>query len=89
MYLIDENDTNNKKMINSRSKYTNRSCTCGELNIENVGERVILCGWLEYNRMNKFVVLRDSYGETQVILSEKVRNIFQKTNHSKCPTKKT
>lgn len=58
--------------MNGKNKYTNRSYTCGELRKNNVGENVVICGWLQYQRMNKFVVLRDSYGETQAILSDKV-----------------
>lgn len=70
IYLYDETqDTANTQCL---SKYVNRSHTCGELSLKNVGERVVLCGWLEYLRMNKFLVLRDAYGETQVLISDKV-----------------
>lgn len=72
MYLIDETENNGKQLISGINKYTNRTYTCGELRINNVGETVVLCGWLEYQRMNKFIVLRDSYGETQVLISDKV-----------------
>ncbi|KAJ8964825.1 hypothetical protein NQ314_004633 [Rhamnusium bicolor] len=71
VYLIDEDENSNKSRVSSFNKYTNRSYTCGELRSNNIGESVNLCGWLEYQRMNKFVVLRDSYGETQLLINEK------------------
>ncbi|XP_057672211.1 aspartate--tRNA ligase, mitochondrial [Diorhabda carinulata] len=51
-------------------KYTNRTHTCGGLRSTDVGENVVLCGWLEYQRMNKFLVLRDSYGHTQLLIRD-------------------
>ncbi|KAJ8920920.1 hypothetical protein NQ315_015713 [Exocentrus adspersus] len=71
IYLIDEEENLNCNEDKSINKYTNRSHTCGELRSGNVGQTVTLCGWLEYHRMNKFVVLRDSYGETQLLLNDK------------------
>ncbi|XP_022908417.2 aspartate--tRNA ligase, mitochondrial [Onthophagus taurus] len=70
VYLIDENDEIPQEMVKNYNKYTERTCSCGELRIENVGERVILCGWVEYQRMKKFVVLRDGYGHTQIIIKD-------------------
>lgn len=73
MYLIDESDNDD---ITSKStnvnKYSDRTHTCGELNAKHIGKKVVLCGWLEYQRMNKFVVLRDSYGQTQLLVSDEV-----------------
>ena len=46
-----------------------RTNTCGELNIENVNERVILSGWVQKNRDlggMTFIDLRDRYGLTQL-----------------------
>ena len=54
------------------NRFVNRTHTCGELTINNVDEHVQLCGWLEYQRMKKFFVLRDSYGSTQCIIDEQV-----------------
>ncbi|XP_050527269.1 aspartate--tRNA ligase, mitochondrial isoform X2 [Daktulosphaira vitifoliae] len=48
--------------------YTFRTHTCGELRSNNVGEYVVLCGWLEYVRLGRFIVLRDGYGSTQLII---------------------
>ena len=49
-----------------------RTHTCGELRIEQVGETVTLAGWMENLRevgQNlAFLVLRDFYGTTQVVL---------------------
>lgn len=50
-----------------------RTHTCGELNISNIGEKVVLQGWVAKVRkmgaMN-FVDLRDRYGLTQLIIDE-------------------
>ena len=49
-----------------------RTHNCGELRIENAGESVTLVGWLENMREVGsglgFVVLRDFYGTTQIVL---------------------
>lgn len=52
--------------------YTTRTHTCGELRPTDIGKKVTLCGWAEFIRLNKFVLLRDAYGTTQVILRENV-----------------
>lgn len=52
------------------NKFTYRTHNCGELVEENVGENVVLCGWLEFHRMRKFFTLRDGYGHTQVIIPD-------------------
>ncbi|KAL5280523.1 DARS2 family protein [Megaselia abdita] len=50
------------------NKFTYRTHNCSEIRIENVGEQVTLCGWVQYFRMNKFIVLRDGYGVTQILI---------------------
>lgn len=61
-----------KQSIQPVNKFTLRTHTCGELNIQNVGDNVQLYGWLEFQRMNKFVTLRDAYGSTQLIIADDV-----------------
>lgn len=49
-----------------------RTHTCGELRVENVGQRVTLCGWVDKWRdhgKTVFFDLRDRYGRTQVMVS--------------------
>ncbi|KAI4472872.1 hypothetical protein M0802_016452 [Mischocyttarus mexicanus] len=52
------------------NKYCLRSHTCGELTSKNVGTMVHLSGWIEFQRMNKFVTLRDAYGSTQLFIPD-------------------
>ena len=56
-----------------------RTHTCGELNINNVGQEVKLSGWVQRIRnlgAMKFIDLRDQYGITQIVISdqEKFKN---------------
>ncbi|KAF0452398.1 Aspartyl-tRNA synthetase [Gigaspora margarita] len=53
------------------SPFPTRTHTCGELRLHNVGERVVLCGWVQKLRTISadlyFLPLRDSYGTTQLV----------------------
>jgi aspartyl-tRNA synthetase len=49
-----------------------RTNTCGELNISNTGQEIILCGWIQKSRDlggMTFVDLRDRYGITQLLFN--------------------
>lgn len=53
------------------NRFTTRTFNCGQLNDRLIGKQVQLCGWLEYRRMNRFIVLRDSYGQIQLFIKRK------------------
>jgi aspartyl-tRNA synthetase len=63
-----------------------RNYTCGELRIDNIGQEVLLAGWIQRIRnlgaMN-FIDLRDRYGITQLVTDEKtpekIVNTLEKT----------
>lgn len=55
-------------MLSLKSKF--RTHTCGELNTKNVGETVVLSGWVHRKRDHGsllFIDLRDNYGLTQIV----------------------
>ncbi|XP_041848529.1 aspartate--tRNA ligase, mitochondrial [Melanotaenia boesemani] len=55
-----------------------RSHTCGELRSDHVGEKVTLCGWVQYIRHELFVIVRDFSGLTQVLIPQE-----ESANHLK------
>ncbi|MBQ8024996.1 MAG: Asp-tRNA(Asn)/Glu-tRNA(Gln) amidotransferase GatCAB subunit C, partial [Oscillospiraceae bacterium] len=56
-----------------------RTHTCGELRLQDAGKTVTLCGWMENVREVgngfAFVVLRDYYGTTQIVLENDEENL--------------
>ncbi len=62
-----------------------RTHTCGELRLADCGKQVALCGWMENVRVVgsnfAFVVLRDFYGTTQIVVeTEDMMNIVKSIN---------
>ncbi len=58
-----------------------RNHNCGELNIANIGQEVVLAGWIQTIRnlgSMKFIDLRDQYGITQIVINEK-SDLLEKT----------
>ncbi|KAJ4427940.1 hypothetical protein ANN_23950 [Periplaneta americana] len=68
---------NSPRVLPDPNKFTQRSHTCGELRDIHVGQEVRLCGWIEYQRMAKFVTLRDAYGSTQLVVPDDRKDIIQ------------
>ena len=65
--------------------FQSRTHTCNELRLENVGEKVKIVGWMENVREVgnnfAFVVVRDFYGTTQVVVeTEEMMNIVHSVN---------
>ena len=57
-------------MSDTKTNYSKRSHTCGELTAEALGSRAVLCGWVRHIRDLGgliFIRLADRYGETQVV----------------------
>jgi len=62
-----------------------RTHTCNELRMEHVGQNVKICGWMENVRAVgsnfAFVVVRDFYGTTQVVIeTEEMMNVIKPLN---------
>ncbi|MYD46851.1 MAG: aspartate--tRNA ligase [Gammaproteobacteria bacterium] len=58
-----------------------RTHKCNELRIENVGQKVTLCGWIHNIRNHGGIVfldLRDHYGITQIVLEEEFDESLRK-----------
>ena len=70
-FSISLNENSNQNVVQNTcgvNAFVNRTHTCGQLSERDVGREVRLCGWIQYQRLGKFVILRDSYGLTQIIV---------------------
>ena len=59
-----------------------RTCTCGELTINNVNQQVTICGWVQKNRKlggMLFIDLRDRFGITQLVFNSELNDELCKT----------
>ncbi|MDD4395352.1 MAG: OB-fold nucleic acid binding domain-containing protein, partial [Bacteroidales bacterium] len=62
-------------------KTTLRTHTCGELNAQNINEKVTLCGWIQKIRKlggMTFIDLRDRYGITQLAFNNETNPVLCK-----------
>uniref|UniRef100_A0A8C5R8P6 Aspartyl-tRNA synthetase 2, mitochondrial n=1 Tax=Leptobrachium leishanense TaxID=445787 RepID=A0A8C5R8P6_9ANUR len=73
------------KASSDLNSFVSRSHTCGELSSTDIGQEVTLCGWLQFQRQDLFVVLRDFHGLTQVLLPQDELNAELKTLLSEAP----
>ncbi|GAB1869573.1 Aspartyl-tRNA synthetase, mitochondrial [Camponotus japonicus] len=75
--LVISKSTSTMKEVSPVNRYVLRTHTCGELTLQNVGEEVKLSGWVEFQRMRKFLILRDSYGSTQLLIPEDRKDLIE------------
>lgn len=65
-----------------------RNKTCGELNIQNVGEEIELSGWIQKIRNLGgmiFIDLRDEFGITQIVVNDaKLQEQAKEMNTESC-----
>lgn len=65
-----------------------RTKTCGELNIENIEEKVELSGWVQKIRNlggMVFIDLRDEFGITQIVINdEKIQEQAKEITRESC-----
>lgn len=54
----------------NKNSFSCRTHTCGELRTLHVGQKVTLCGWVQYLRLSKFLLLRDGYGLVQCVTND-------------------
>ncbi|KAI5704350.1 hypothetical protein M8J75_004335 [Diaphorina citri] len=66
--FIKDHFDNTSNEVSKTNVYTTRSHTCGALRLSDVDKTVTLCGWLQNQRVDMFALLRDAYGQVQVIV---------------------
>lgn len=50
--------------------FENRDFTCNDLRRDDVGKTVTLVGWIPSTKNNKFLQLKDGYGQTQLMIED-------------------
>jgi len=72
-FILPNQDSRKPLPVSPPSTYTFRSLTCSQLTKGGVGKSAKPCGWLTFKSMHgTFMVLRDSYGVTQVYVPKEV-----------------
>ncbi|KAK7076523.1 aspartyl-tRNA synthetase 2, mitochondrial [Halocaridina rubra] len=62
-------------VASQRIGFTLKTHSCGELTSSHAGQSVVLRGFLQYQRMGRFAVLRDIMGKTQVLIREEDKEL--------------
>jgi aspartyl-tRNA synthetase len=78
--LRDSSQLNVNRENVETNTFTNRSHHCGQLRVDHEGERVKLVGWLSQQRMGRFLVLRDAYGQVQLQVSDDLVEELRRQN---------
>lgn len=60
---------------NILNTYTTRTHHCGQLRAEDDGKDVTLVGWIQFQRIGKFITLRDAYGVTQLYSEKGIKKL--------------
>ncbi|MFH4975917.1 hypothetical protein AB6A40_002626 [Gnathostoma spinigerum] len=60
------------------NSFARRTHNCGQLRLIDEGKQVVVCGWLMYKRMGKFLVLKDAYGLVQTRIPEGHKDLLEK-----------
>ncbi|ALC39787.1 CG31739 [Drosophila busckii] len=68
-------ESKRQRKVADINKFADRTHHCGELTSNEINEKVVICGWLEFQRMNKFFILRDAYGQTQVLILNRTKGL--------------
>ena len=54
------------RSLSDSNRFTFRKLNCGDVNSNLIGQKVKLFGWVQFKRINRFIVLRDAYGSIQL-----------------------
>lgn len=59
-----------KESENLLKYFENRDITCNDLRRRDIGKDINLVGWVPTTKTNKFMQLKDGYGQTQIIIED-------------------